>query len=104
MSSSLTCCFVGFFFQVNQTTFGELGLWSTSSTGLCAGAKTSHVSFGVNTFSGCLLKLSLKEMANCGELRQTVLRNQQSLAKATHVARRGNSVLNKSEDWLPLLW
>ena len=86
--------------QVNQTI---LSLWSPSITGLCREAQTSAILFDVNSLTGCLLRLTLKDFTNCSLLRETVLERQGNLVQATHVARRGNVKLNETEDWVLLL-
>jgi hypothetical protein len=53
--------------------------------------------------TGCLLRLTLKDFANCSSLKETVLEHQENLLKATHVARRGNVTLNETNDWVLLL-
>ncbi|XP_028400295.1 tectonic-2-like [Dendronephthya gigantea] len=89
--------------KANQTTQGHVSLWSTSSTGLCAEAKTSDLTFGENSHTGCLLRLSLNDFINCTLLRNTVLERQRNLVGASFVARRGNATFNKTDDWVPLL-
>ncbi|CAB4038508.1 Hypothetical predicted protein, partial [Paramuricea clavata] len=88
---------------INQTSLGQLSLWSPSVTGLCTEARTSGILFGLNSMTGCLLRLTLKDFANCSSLKETVLEHQENLLKATHVARRGNVTLNETNDWVLLL-
>ena len=88
---------------INQTMAGQLSLWSGSVSGLCTEAQSSAVLFGVNSLTGCLLRLTLKDFTNCSLLRETVLERQRNLVKATHVARRGNVTLNETKDWVLLL-
>ena len=89
--------------QINQTSLGQLGLWSPSLNGLCPEARTTDVLFGVNSLSGCLFRLSLKDFTNCSLLRESVSKHQANLVKATHIARRGSVSLNETKDWLVLL-
>ncbi|KAG9354934.1 hypothetical protein JZ751_001647 [Albula glossodonta] len=46
-----------------------ISLWQPAGEGLCASADTRPVLFGENATAGCLLPLSLKDLAQCSQLR-----------------------------------
>lgn len=86
-----------------QVTAGKIQLWSPGPNSLCADSALTPVLYGQDTFSGCMLRLSIDDMRNCTLLRELILTNQNRLIQAADIGRRGNASLNNSADWLPVI-
>ena len=86
-----------------QVTPGKIQLWSPGPNSLCADSALTPVLYGQDTFSGCMLRLSIDDMRNCTFLRELILTNQNRLIQAADIGRRGNAFLNNSADWLPVI-
>lgn len=86
-----------------QVTAGKIQLWSPGPNSLCADSALAPVLYGQDTFSGCMLRLSIDDMRNCTFLRELILTNQNRLIQAADIGRRGNASLNNSADWLPVI-
>lgn len=86
-----------------QVTAGKIQLWSPGPNSLCADSALTPVLYGQDTFSGCMLRLSIDDMRNCTFLRELILTNQNRLIQAADIGRRGNASLNNSADWLPVI-
>lgn len=86
-----------------QVTAGKIQLWSPGPNSLCADSALTPVLYGQDTFSGCMLRLSIDDMRNCTLLRELILTNQNRLTQAADIGRRGNATLNNSADWLPVI-
>ena len=78
-------------------------MWSAGSDSLCAGATTTSVTYGTDSISGCLVRLSLDDMRNCSKLRDLVKSNQDKLIQASQVGRTGNANMSIEEDWIPVI-
>lgn len=75
-------------------------LWKPVNNGLCTSAEVRSVLFGENSTSGCLLPVSQQNLTGCSLLRDTVYALQESLVKATLVARNGHPDSLLMADWL----
>nr|XP_015221467.1 PREDICTED: tectonic-2 isoform X1 [Lepisosteus oculatus] len=81
----------------------SINLWQPVGDGLCASARTTPVLFGEDSSTGCLLRLSLQDMSNCSQLRETVQDGLAALVNATYVAKKGNSNLSSLTEWVPII-
>uniref|UniRef100_A0A670JZ06 Tectonic family member 2 n=1 Tax=Podarcis muralis TaxID=64176 RepID=A0A670JZ06_PODMU len=70
--------------------------------GLCASAGLTPILFGLNSISGCILEVDLKD--NCNQLRENVTKRLNSLVQATHVGKRGNSSTSAPDDWVEIIY
>ncbi|KAM9858630.1 tectonic-2 [Aulostomus maculatus] len=75
-------------------------LWKPVGYGLCSTAERKPVLFGENSTSGCLLPLGLQNLTQCDLLRETISSLQDTLIRATYVARSGNPDSLIMADWL----
>ncbi|XP_036383688.1 tectonic-2 [Megalops cyprinoides] len=78
----------------------DISLWQPVGEGLCTSAGTKQVLFGENATAGCLLSLSVQDLARCSQLRETVHSTLAALVNATYVARKGNSNFSNLADWV----
>uniref|UniRef100_A0A670JS93 Tectonic family member 2 n=1 Tax=Podarcis muralis TaxID=64176 RepID=A0A670JS93_PODMU len=78
-----------------------LQLWKPDGKGLCASAGLTPILFGLNSISGCILEVDLKD--NCNQLRENVTKRLNSLVQATHVGKRGNSSTSAPDDWVEII-
>ena len=84
------------------TTLGLL-LWKPSITGMCAESTKTPVEFGRNYLSGCLLRFGVDRFANCSALIELVKQNQDQLARAVKISKRGNPSASVSTDWIDVV-
>ncbi|KAJ7994292.1 hypothetical protein DPEC_G00264370 [Dallia pectoralis] len=77
-----------------------ISLWKPVSSGLCDSAEMRPVLFGENSTSGCLLPVSLQNLTQCSQVRETVASLQRALITATHIAKNGNPNFRSLTDWL----
>uniref|UniRef100_A0A8C6UV29 Tectonic family member 2 n=1 Tax=Neogobius melanostomus TaxID=47308 RepID=A0A8C6UV29_9GOBI len=75
-------------------------LWKPVNSGLCSNADERPVLFGENSTSGCLLPVSQQDLTKCSLLRNSVRSLQESLVKATLVARNGRPDTFSLADWI----
>ncbi|XP_053224618.1 tectonic-2 isoform X2 [Podarcis raffonei] len=79
-----------------------LQLWKPDGKGLCASAGLTPILFGLNSISGCILEVDLKD--SCNQLRENVTKRLNSLVQATHVGKRGNSSTSAPDDWVEIIY
>lgn len=78
----------------------SINLWKPVNNGHCTSANVKPVVFGENSTSGCLLSIVQQNLTQCSSLRDTVASLQESLVKATFVARNGRPNALSLVDWL----
>ncbi|KAI1900977.1 hypothetical protein AGOR_G00055390 [Albula goreensis] len=81
-----------------------ISLWQPAGEGLCASADTRPVLFGENATAGCLLPLSLKDLAQCSQLRKTIQNILAVLVNSTLVARNGNPEYSNLGEWVNITY
>ncbi|KAL4636119.1 tectonic-2 [Arapaima gigas] len=77
-----------------------ISLWQPVGDGLCASAGRKPVVFGENVTAGCLLRLAVQDLEQCGQLRETVRTGLAALVMVTFVARSGNPDAANLTDWV----
>ncbi|XP_058230377.1 tectonic-2 isoform X2 [Hemibagrus wyckioides] len=66
-----------------------ISLWQGVRDGLCSSADLRPIPYGINSTSGCLMLVSLLDLNNCIQLRETVRSTLATLVPATFVSRTG---------------
>nr|XP_006119742.1 tectonic-2 isoform X1 [Pelodiscus sinensis] len=85
----------------SSDTVTTLKLWKPVGSGLCTSATFTPVLFGLNSLSGCILKVDIDK--NCSQLRKDVTDRLNSLVQATHVGKRGNSSSSDLNDLVEII-
>ncbi|XP_072368154.1 tectonic-2 isoform X2 [Scyliorhinus torazame] len=78
-----------------------VNIWQPVGNGLCSSAQTTSVLFGKDAISGCMLRLSVDNFANCTDLRSIVYKGLLNLVPG-NISRRGNSNPTDLTEWVPL--
>ncbi|XP_038654341.1 tectonic-2 isoform X2 [Scyliorhinus canicula] len=78
-----------------------VSIWQPVGNGLCSSAQTTSVLFGKDAISGCMLRLSVDNFANCSDLRTIVYKGLLNLVPG-NISRRGNPNLTDLTEWVPL--
>ncbi|XP_046697368.1 tectonic-2 isoform X2 [Silurus meridionalis] len=76
-----------------------ISLWQGVSNGLCSSADLRPVLYGINSTSGCLMPVSLLNLTECSQLRETVRSSLAALVPATLVSRSGNPDFSTLTNW-----
>ncbi|KAK3514445.1 hypothetical protein QTP70_018257 [Hemibagrus guttatus] len=76
-----------------------ISLWQGVSDGLCSSADLRPVLYGINSTSGCLMLVSLLNLSNCSQLRETVRSTLAALVPATFVSRTGKPDFSTLTNW-----
>ncbi|XP_072521395.1 tectonic-2 isoform X2 [Salminus brasiliensis] len=76
-----------------------LSLWHTVGDGLCSSAGLRPVLYGMNSTSGCLMPVSLLNLTQCGQLRETVRFVLSGLVPATLVSWSGKPDFTLQANW-----
>ncbi|XP_030647586.1 tectonic-2 [Chanos chanos] len=77
-----------------------VSLWKPAGDGVCQSGSVRPVVFRVNATSGCLFPVSLQNITQCSQLRDTVRTLISELVTATLVARTGNPDVTSQVDWI----
>uniref|UniRef100_A0A8C5UC36 Tectonic-1-3 domain-containing protein n=1 Tax=Malurus cyaneus samueli TaxID=2593467 RepID=A0A8C5UC36_9PASS len=80
---------------------GSLNIWQPAGRGLCASATYRPVLFGVDSYSGCILEVSINE--DCNLLRGNVTEKLNALIQATHIGKSNNSSYSDLNDWVEII-
>ncbi|XP_044296437.1 tectonic-2 isoform X2 [Varanus komodoensis] len=78
-----------------------LNLWKPDGKGSCASAGLTPLLFGLNSVSGCIEEVDLKD--SCSQLRENVAKRLNSLVEVSHVGKRGNSNASVLDDWVEII-
>ncbi|XP_051514662.1 tectonic-2 [Myxocyprinus asiaticus] len=78
----------------------QINLWQPGGEGICSTADLRPVLFGINSTSGCLIPVSLMNLTQCSQLRETVRAVLAGLVTATLVSRTGKPDFSNLVDWV----
>ncbi|XP_076845942.1 tectonic-2 isoform X2 [Brachyhypopomus gauderio] len=76
-----------------------ISLWRAVGDGWCSSAGLTPVLYGWNSTSGCLLPVSLRNLTECRQLRETVRATLAALVPATLVSRTGKPDISTLANW-----
>ncbi|XP_026786913.3 tectonic-2 isoform X1 [Pangasianodon hypophthalmus] len=76
-----------------------ISLWQGVRDGLCSSADLRPVLYGINSTSGCLMPVSLLNLVECSQLRETVRSTLAALVPATLVSRSGKPDFSTLTNW-----
>ncbi|XP_048837341.1 tectonic-2 [Brienomyrus brachyistius] len=77
-----------------------ISMWQPVGDGLCASAGKKPVLFGENSTTGCLVLLSMQDLTQCNQLRETIHRGLGDLVTASYVAKNGNPNSFNLDEWV----
>ncbi|XP_056110698.1 tectonic-2 [Rhinichthys klamathensis goyatoka] len=78
----------------------QINLWQPGGDGLCSSAELRPALFGINSTSGCVIPVSLLNVRQCSQLRETVRAVLAELVTATLVSTTGNPNFSNLVDWV----
>ncbi|XP_050964729.1 tectonic-2 [Labeo rohita] len=78
----------------------QINLWKPGGDGLCTSAELRPALFGINSTSGCMIPVSLLNMAQCSQLRETVRDFLAGLVPATLISTSGKPNFFNLSDWV----
>ncbi|XP_063000111.1 tectonic-2 [Elgaria multicarinata webbii] len=78
-----------------------LNFWKPDAKGSCTLAGLTPLLFGLNSISGCIEDVDLKD--NCSQLRENVAKRLNSLVQVSYVGKRGNSNASNPDDWVEII-
>ncbi|XP_062874363.1 tectonic-2 [Trichomycterus rosablanca] len=79
-----------------------VSLWQPVGNGLCSLADLRSVLYGINSTSGCLIPVSLRNLTQCVQLRETVRSTLESLVPATLVSMTGKPDFSTLNSWISI--
>ncbi|ROI26643.1 Tectonic-2 [Anabarilius grahami] len=78
----------------------QINLWEPGGDGLCSSAELRPALFGINSTSGCMIPVSLLNMTQCSQVRETVRAVLAGLVTATLVSTMGKPNFSNLVDWV----
>ena len=89
----------GAFIYFNANDSHRLSLWEPNTAGLCTNAGRQIATFGQNSMTSCILRLSAAELDDCDNLRKLILNRQDNMMPSGFISIGGDPNRYNPNDW-----